>query len=75
MSLLWYINRLHTFSAYEIVFRIQQRFQTHVLDKRAVVQNKVTHPLPKSEIIENDKAHLPYPVFETTLDIDRKSVV
>lgn len=69
MSLLWYINRLRTFSAYEIVFRIQQRFQTHVLDKRAVVQNKVTHPLPKSEIIENDKAHLPYPVFETTLDI------
>lgn len=69
MSLLWYINRLRTFSTLEIAFRIRQRFQTHVLDKRAVVRNKTTHSLPKSEIIENDKAHLLYPFFETSLDV------
>lgn len=70
MSMSWYIQRIRTFSASEVLFRVRQRVQTHFLDKR--VYDKVGGidiSLPNSELIDNPESHCLYPIFEKSIDI------
>ena len=68
MSLSWYIMRIKTFSVGEVFYRIRQRVQTHVVDKR-LVKLPVLMDLPTSSVIDDDSAHFDYPIFEKSVDI------
>ena len=69
MKISWYIKRLKTFSLGEFSYRIRQRVRTHVFDKRLMEKSTAPVELPKSSIIEDDSAHLNYPIFDKTLDV------
>lgn len=70
MSISWYIQRIKTFSAKEIVYRVKQRARTHVLDKKIYDRQATAEiALPKSSIISDDSAHFMYPIFEKAIDI------
>ena len=69
MNLQWYLRRLQTFSASEILFRVRQRIRTHIWDKRVMGLSNAPVNLPKSSVIDDPSAHLRYPVFEKSIDI------
>ena len=72
MKISWYIKRLKTFSFGEVFYRVRQRVQTHVLDKRLMKRAVPPFDLPKSSIIEDETAHLEYPIFDKSVDIFKK---
>jgi len=72
VNISWYYQRLRTFSAGEFFFRIRQRVRTHVWDRRAMDLSKEQVALPKSSLIDDDSAHLEYPIFEKSVDIFKK---
>lgn len=71
MSISWYIQRIKTFSPEEVVYRVVQRFRTHVLDKRVFKKTLFTTSveLPNAELIADSSSHQAYPIFENTIDI------
>ena len=78
MSLSWYLQRIRTFSAGEVLYRIRQRVQTHFLDRRLFAsrasggnfdEEKTIKVFLKSAIIEKIDSHFEYPIFEKTVDV------
>lgn len=69
MSLAWYIQRIKTFSPEEILFRVGQRFRTHVLDKRLLKNDTASVALPSCAMVADENQHLDYPIFEKSVDI------
>lgn len=72
MSLLWYIQRIKTFSFAEIFYRMKQYGQMHILDRYHFYSHKKIKTrlkLPVSQIIEEPSQRRNYPVFETKIDI------
>ena len=69
MNFSWYIKRLKTFSAGEILYRVRQRVRTHVLDRLQQDDLGANLSIPNSAIVDDPSAHLFYPVFESKLDI------
>lgn len=69
MNFSWYIKRLKTFSAGEILYRIRQRIRTHFLDRLQQDDLGASLSIPNSVIVDDPSAHLFYPVFESKLDI------
>lgn len=68
MSLSWYINRLRTFSAGEILFRMRQYAQNHFFD-RFYSKKRISRFQAKSSLIESKNEHKSYPIFEERIDI------
>lgn len=69
MSISWYVKRLRTFSAGEILFRIRQRVRTHFLDALQRDDLGTQLSIPSSSVVDDPEAHLYYPIFETKLDV------
>ena len=69
MALSWYIKRIRTFSVGEFVYRIRQRFRTHVLDWIRVDESDYTLAKLDCGIILDENAHCLYPIFESKVDI------
>ncbi|MCL4102637.1 alginate lyase family protein [Fibrobacter sp. HC4] len=72
MSLVWYIQRIKTFSPEEVFYRVGQRFRTHVLDKRLFKRNVAECNLEGKvppRLVADENAHLMYPIFESAVDI------
>jgi hypothetical protein len=70
MSFSWYINRIKTFSLPELIYRVRQRYQTHVIDKRLFKKLiPVKLELPYSSIINDSEAHHSFFIFNTFVDI------
>lgn len=69
MNFSWYIKRLKTFSAGEILYRVRQRVRTHFLDRLQQDDLGASLSIPNSAIVDDPSAHLFYPVFESKLDI------
>lgn len=70
MALSWYINRIKTFTLPEFFYRVCQRYQTHVKDKKSFSKsNLIEIRLPHSEIIDNTEEHSHYSIFDYTIDI------
>lgn len=73
MSLSWYIKRVKTFSAKEILYRFRQRFQTHVRDKKLYqkfcANSADGMALPSSALISDENACLMYPIFESKVNV------
>ena len=69
MNLSWYIKRLRTFSAGEILYRVRQFARTRLLDRLAEDDYGIELPIPECSIIESETEHRYYPIFESRLDI------
>ena len=69
MNLSWYIKRLRTFSAGEILYRVRQFARTRLLDRLAEDDYGIELPIPECSIIESETEHCYYPIFESRLDI------
>ncbi|NLE05206.1 MAG: hypothetical protein GX638_10475, partial [Crenarchaeota archaeon] len=70
MALSWYINRIKTFTLPEFFYRVCQRYQTHIKDKKIFSKSKSSEiNLNHSEIIDNTEAHFSYSIFDYTIDI------
>ena len=70
MALSWYINRIKTFTLPEFFYRVCQRYQTHIKDKKIFSKTKSNKIiLNHSEIIDNTEAHFSYSIFDYTIDI------
>lgn len=53
----------------EVFYRVRQRIRTHYLDKRAMDLTMVALDLPKSSVIDDESAHLEYPIFDKAIDL------
>src|SRR5574344_2271024 len=70
MALSWYINRIKTFTLPEFFYRVCQRYQTHIKDKKIFSKTKSNKIiLNHSEIIDNREEHSHYSIFDYTIDI------